>query len=110
MENKFMKIGGVVLMIASLLGAAWAFDKKYMPREVAELLVADLQKNQMQIQQNIQVGQAQQWLFYWQMQVTQLTGACAAAPWDDAKKQQLIKATQERDKWQRQVNRLMQKQ
>jgi hypothetical protein len=96
-----------VLTISALLGAAWAFDKRYMPREVTEMLVAQVQQNQMQIQKNTQQANAQNWLLFWQMQVTQKTGECAANPGSQVLRQQLNHAIKQRDIWQKEVNRLM---
>jgi hypothetical protein len=78
-----------------------------MPREVTEMLVAQVQQNQMQIQKNTQQANAQNWLLFWQMQVTQKTGECAANPGNQATRQQLNHAIKQRDIWQKEVNRLM---
>lgn len=61
----------------------------------------------MQIQRNIQIQNAQQWLLFWQMQITELTRQCAARPWDEAKKQQLEEAKRQRNIWQQKANQLM---
>ena len=100
-----MVIGCILGLVLSVYG----MTEYFTPRETTELLVADLQKNQLQIQRNIQVQNAQQWLFYWQMQVNQLTGISARFPYDQNKKNQLNEARRQRDKWQTEVNRLMQR-
>lgn len=105
--DKFKTITGIVLTIAALLGAAWAFDKKYTPREVTEMLISQLQQNQMQIQKNIQVQNAQQWLWFWQMKVEEFTGLCNREPQNQDAKIRLSEAVSKRDYWQNQVNQLM---
>lgn len=102
-----MKIAGVVLTISALIGAVWAFDKRYTPREVVEMEIAQLQNNQMQIQKNIQIQNAQQWLWFWQMKVEEFTGLCSREPYNQDYKARLNEAKSKRDYWQNQVNRLM---
>jgi hypothetical protein len=109
MKISLKQIAAGILTVFALFGAVWGINEQYTPREVTEMMVADLQKNQMQIQRNIQVQNAQQWLFYWQMQVNQLTGLVAQYPYDQNKKNQLNEAKRQRDIWQREVNRLMQR-
>ena len=108
MNGKFMKIGGIVLMVASLLGAAYAFDKRYMPREVTDMRIADVQKNQMLLNKTGQRQNALNWLLFWQIKVARLTGECAAMPSDTFRKNELKEAIKIRDNWQSEVNRLMQ--
>lgn len=97
----------VIGCVLGLIAGVWAFDNKYTPREVTDMLVADLQRNQMMIQRNINIQNAQQWLWYWQQQVTNLTGACAQRPNDQRLRQQLDYAITQRNTWQNEVNRLM---
>jgi len=107
MNGKFAKIGGVVLMIASLLGAAYAFDKRYMPREVTEMMVAGIQSNQMILNKTGQQQNALNWLQFWQIKVTRVTGECASDPNNRYKQSELNEAIKQRDIWQKEVNRLM---
>ena len=109
MSISIKQLAAVLSLIGMIVGGVWAIDKRYTPREITDIHVADLQKNQMQIQQNIQVQTALNWLQYWQIQVSQLTGLCAVEPWNAQRKQQLLNAKRERDKWQNEVNRLMNK-
>ena len=109
MNNKFKAFAGVVLTISALVGAAWAFDKKYTPREVMEMMVSDLQQNQMQSKKNIQVQNAQQWLWFWQMKVEEYTAICSREPSNQEARRKLMEARQKRDEWQGRVNNLMSK-
>lgn len=107
MNGKFTKAAAIVLTVSALLGAAWAFDKRYTPREITEMEIAQLQNNQMQIQRNIQIQNAQQWLWFWQMKVEEFTAICSRDPNNQNARIRLNEAKAKRDYWQGQVNRLM---
>ena len=105
--------------IASLFAAAYAFDARYMPREVTEVkietlksdtekLIADIQTNQLLIQKNARIQNAQQWLWYWQQQVQHLERVCGSQPNNQNARYQLQHAKAQRDRWHQEVNRLMQ--
>jgi len=102
------QIATVLTALFALLGAAWGLNKQFTPREVTEMMVADVQQNQMILNKTGQRQNALNWLSYWQIKVTRLTGECAVAPNNMFKKNELKEAIKQRDIWQIEVNRLMQ--
>ena len=102
------QLSAILGLIGLVVGGSYALDKRYTPREVTKFHIADLQRNQMQIQRNIQIQSAQQWLFYWQTQVNRWTQQCIQYPYNESFKHQLNEAKRQRDIWQRETNRLMQ--
>lgn len=107
MNGRIKQVVSVILGILALLGAAWAIDERYAPREVTALWISDLQKQMIQIQRNNQLTAAQNQLYYWQRQVESLTDRCARAPADQYCRQNLNEAKRQRDFWQREVHKLM---
>ena len=97
----------VLTALFALLGAAWGLQEHFTPREVTELWISDLQKNQMQIQHNLQIQQAQQWFYWYQTEVERLTGECAREPYNQSKKAQLEQAKARRDDAKRKWDALM---
>ncbi len=108
MNGKFTKIAGVILTTSALIGAVWAFDKKYTPREVTEMMIAQVQQNQMTLNKQFQVQNAQQWYWYWQMQVELYISLCAREPRNTTYRDGLTRAKQNRDTWKSKVYELMQ--
>ena len=102
------QILAAVFGLLTVVAAVYGMTEYFTPREVAELWIADLQQNQMQIQRNSQIQNAQNWLLFWQMRVSNLQAACSGRPFDENLKAQLAEAKRQRDIWQREVNRLMQ--
>jgi hypothetical protein len=102
------QILAAVVGLLTIVAAVYGMTEYFTPREVAELWIADLQQNQMQIQRNSQIQNAQNWLLFWQMRVSNLQAACHGRPFDENLKAQLAEAKRQRDIWQQEVNRLMQ--
>jgi hypothetical protein len=98
----------ILSLIGTIVGAAWALDKRYMPREVTEIMIAGVQKNQLQIQKNSKIQNAQNWLLFWTMRVNSLQQECIQNPNSGRKKVELDEAIRQRNIWQNEVNRLMQ--
>ena len=97
----------ILSLIGAIVGAAWALDARYTPREVTNLLIADLQHNQLLIQNNTKIQNAQNWLMFWTMKVNTLEQECQAQPSNPTKQIELNNAKRQRDRWQNEVNRLM---
>ena len=106
-NGKIKQISAVILALFALLAAAWGIDERYAPREVTELWISDLQKQMIQIQKSQQTSAAQQQLWFWQQKVEELTGYTARHPEDQAARQRLTEAKNQRDYWQREVNKLL---
>ena len=96
-------IGALLAVVVSVYG----MTEYFTPREVAELWVADLQKNQIQIQRNFQIQQAQNWFYFYQAEVERLTGECARAPYDRNRQAQLQQMKARRDEAKRRWDALM---
>jgi hypothetical protein len=100
----------ILAVIAAMLGivlSVYGMTEYFTPREVAELWISDLQKNQMQIQRQGQISNAQQWYYWYQAEVERLTGECARNPYDENKKLQLEQAKRRRDDAKMRWDRLM---
>jgi hypothetical protein len=97
----------VLSLIGLIVGGVWAVDKRYTPREVTKMQIAQVQQNQLQIQRNSKIQNAQNWLLFWTMKVSALQQECNAQPNNPNKRIELNEAMRQRDIWQREVNRLM---
>ena len=108
-NGRFKQVSAVILGVSALLGVAWGTDDRYATREVAELWISDLQKQMIQIQKTQQTSAAQQQLWYWQQKVEELTAVSARNPGDQPARLDLNNAKNQRDYWQREVHKLMNK-
>lgn len=96
-------IGALFAVVASVYG----MTEYFTPREVTELWITDLQKNQIQIQRNIQIQNVQNWYYFYQAEVERLTGEVAREPYNRNKQEQLRQMKQRRDEAKRRWDRLM---
>lgn len=109
MNGKFKIIAGSILTVFTLFGAVWGLNEQFTPREIHELWVSDIQKQMIQIQKNSQVNAAQNQLLYWQRQVEALTNQSARDPSNQYTRGRLTEAKRQRDFWQREVHKLLNK-
>ena len=108
MNNIYKIVGAIIVLFGAAWGAYAGLNTLYTPREVTEMMIAQVQQNQMTLNKQFQIQNAQQWYWYWQMQVELYTGLCAREPYNTNAKQQLNEAKRMRDTWQKKVNKLMQ--
>jgi hypothetical protein len=107
MKISITKILAVIGAMFGIVLSVYGMTEYFTPREVTELWISDLQKNQMQIQRNIQISNAQQWYYFYQIEVERLTGECAREPWNASKKAQLDQTKAHRDDAKRKWDALM---
>jgi hypothetical protein len=100
----------ILAVIGAMFGivlSVYGMTEYFTPREVTELWIADLQKNQLMIQRQGQVSNAQQWYYFYQAMVERLTGECARNPQNGSLAAQLRQAKVRRDDAKRRWDELM---
>ena len=107
MKISMTKILTIIGAVLGIVLSGYGMTEYFTPREVTELWISDLQKNQMQIQRQGQISDAQQWYYWYQAEVERLTGECAREPYNENKRLQLQQVKRMRDEARRRWDNLM---
>jgi hypothetical protein len=105
MNISFKSIIAAIAAVFMIAAAVWGTTEYFTPREITKMLIADLQKNQIQIQKQLQFTNRQQrlqdaknWYDWYQSEVNRLTRECAYDPNNQNKRLQLEQYKQLRNR------------
>jgi len=104
LNKKVGMLSGVGLL--TILGGVWSLDQHWLPREIHNISIAQMQQSIGGIQKEVAVQSARSEVFYWMRREQELKAACAKNPRDALVKKDLEEAIIERRRAEDEVKKL----